>query len=60
MLVCVCALCVCVCVCVCVCTHLRLKEADESGQVVLILAAASFQITFDDQVASLAHLLLLT
>ena len=54
--------CVCVCarVCVCVYSHLCLKEIDESGQVVLILAAVSFQVTLNDQVTSLAHFLLLT
>ena len=55
-------MCVCVCVCVfpCVYSHLCLKEFDESGQVVLILAAVSFQVTLNDQVTSLAHFLLLT
>jgi len=48
------------CVCVCVWSHLCLKELDESGQVVLILAAVSFQVTLNDQVTRLAHFLLLT
>ena len=46
--------------CVSVCTHLLLKQLDESGKVVLILATVSFQITLNNLVASLAHFSLLT
>ena len=60
-------MCVCDCVSVYVCVtvsvcvfYLCLKELDESGEVVLILAAVSFQITLNNLVASLAHFSLLT
>ena len=46
--------------CVSVCTHLLLKQLDESGKVVFILATVSFQITLNNLVASLAHFSLLT
>ena len=45
---------------VCMNSNLCPKELDESGQVVLILSAVPFQVTLNDQVASLAHFLLLT
>ena len=39
--------------------YLCLKELDESGKVVLVLATVSSQITLNNLVASLAHIFLL-
>ena len=40
--------------------YLFLENVNESGKIVLVLAAVSFEVALNDTIASLTHLALLT